>query len=277
MADDKQIILKKKKIVHGGHHGGAWKVAYADFVTAMMALFILLWLMASSSQQTKEIIASYFRDPSGTSKQMGSVHAGSGNNLALARQQMNNLKQTLEQAIRNQHALDKLKNQIVMAITPEGLRIELMEDPKGTFFQIGSAQPTPILVELLKVMASQIGKLPSKISIEGHTDAAPYSGNQVYSNWELSSDRANVARRLMQANGLHQDQVAQVRGFAAMQLRDPAHPFSASNRRISLIVQWPDSDAPSPAHENPPTATASEKSAPAPKQLAMASPSAAKR
>ena len=239
MADGKQIIVIRKKVVRPAHHGGAWKVAYADFVTAMMALFILLWLMSSSSKRTQEVIASYFRDPAGTAAKMGSDHVGSDDNFSMNRQQMAKLKQSLMQAIQHENNLVRLKNQIEMTITPEGLRIELMEDPKGTFFESGSVQPTPVLVELLKVLAVQIGKMPNRISIEGHTDAAPYSGSQVYSNWELSSDRANVARRLMQSSGLHSDQVSQVRGFAAERPRDPAHPLAASNRRISLIVQWP--------------------------------------
>lgn len=250
VADDKHIIVIKKKIHRSAHHGGAWKVAYADFVTAMMALFILLWLMSATTKHTQQIIASYFRDPAGTSKLVGSDHVGSDDNMSLDRKQMANLKQALMQSIQHVNDLKQLKNQIEMTITPEGLRIELMEDPKGTFFESGSAQPTPVLVELLKVLALQIGKLPNRISVEGHTDAAPYSGGKVYSNWELSSDRANVARRLMQSTGLRADQVSQVRGFAAERLRDPMHPLAASNRRISLIVQWPDTVAKAPAPES---------------------------
>ncbi len=240
MAEDKHIIIIKRRKVAAAHHGGAWKVAYADFVTAMMALFILLWLMNVTPKHTQELIASYFRDPSGTSKLAGSNQLGSNENISLNRKQMTKLRQTLMQSILHVNNLSKLKNQIEMTITPEGLRIELMEDPTGTFFKRGSTEPTPVLVQLLKLLAAQIGSLPNRISIEGHTDAAPYTGNAVYSNWELSTDRANVARRLMQANGLHANQVSQVRGFAAERLRDAAHPLAASNRRISLIVQWPD-------------------------------------
>ena len=240
MAEDKHIIVIRRRKHRTAHHGGAWKVAYADFVTAMMALFILLWLMNVSSKNTQEIIASYFRDPAGTSKITGSNQLGSSQNLSLNRKQMTKLRQTLMQSILHVNNLSRLKNQIEMTITPEGLRIELMEDPNGTFFKRGSIEPTPVLVELLKLLATQVGSLPNRISIEGHTDAAPYAGGAVYSNWELSADRANVARRLMQANGLHADQVSQVRGFAAERPRDPAHPFAACNRRISLIIQWPD-------------------------------------
>jgi chemotaxis protein MotB len=249
MAEDKHIIVIRKRKQRNAHHGGAWKVAYADFVTAMMALFILLWLMNVSSKHTQELIASYFRDPAGTSKITGSNQLGSSQNVSLNRKQMTQLRQTLMQSILHVNNLSRLKNQIEMTITPEGLRIELMEDPNGTFFKRGSIEPTPVLVQLLKLLAAQIGSLPNRISIEGHTDAAPYAGNDIYSNWELSADRANVARRLMQANGLHANQVSQMRGFAAERLRDPAHPFAACNRRISLIIQWPDAGTTAEAAE----------------------------
>ena len=249
MAEDKHIIIIKRPRHQAAHHGGAWKVAYADFVTAMMALFILLWLMSVSSTRTRQLIASYFRDPAGTSKITGSNQLGSNENISLNRKQMTQLRHTLMQSILHVNNLSRLKNQIEMTITPEGLRIELMEDPKGTFFKRGSIVPTPVLVQLLKLLAAQIGSLPNRISIEGHTDAAPYTGTAVYSNWELSTDRANVARRLMQAQGLRKNQVSQVRGFAAERLRDPAHPLAACNRRISLIIQWPDAGTTAEAAE----------------------------
>ena len=232
------ILIKKKAARHESHHGGAWKVAYADFVTAMMALFIVLWLMSSTTKEQKEEIAGYFRDPHGMATQKGPAHPGQGSNILLDKQDMTKLKAQLLQSIQHVDPLDKLKRQIEITITPEGLRIELMEDARGTFFQTGSAQPTPLLVSILKVLSMQLGTLPNRISIEGHTDAQPYSDEHVYSNWELSSDRANVARRLMQISGVRLNQVSQVRGFADQRLRNPAHPFDASNRRISLIVQY---------------------------------------
>ncbi len=236
------IILIKKKGAHGGHHGGAWKVAYADFVTAMMALFIVLWLMSSSSKQEKQVIAGYFQDPNGRSADKGSDRAGTGENILLNKQDLTKLKEALQQAIHKVDPLDALKKQIEFTITPEGLRIELIEDPKGTFFETGKTQPTPILVAILKILSAQLGPLPNRLSIEGHTDAQPYTNDKLYSNWELSSDRANVARRLMQANGVRLNQVAQVRGFADQRLRDPKNPYNAANRRISLIVQYLDAD-----------------------------------
>ncbi len=240
------IIIKKKKGGHGGHHGGAWKVAYADFVTAMMSLFIVLWLMSSTTKQEQQVIAGYFRDPNGRAAVKGSDRNGTGENILLKKQDMTKLKEVLQQQVHHVDNLDKLKKQIEMTITPEGLRIELMEDAHGTFFETGSSQPTPILLAILKILSQQIGSLPNRISIEGHTDAQPYSNDKVYSNWELSSDRANMTRRVMQANGIRANQVAQVRGFADQHLRDKDHPLDAANRRISLIVQYLDGDKDAP-------------------------------
>ncbi|HUB29881.1 MAG TPA: flagellar motor protein MotB [Terracidiphilus sp.] len=238
MAEVSEIIIVKKKSGHGGgHHGGAWKVAYADFVTAMMALFIVLWLM-NASKQVQEAVGGYFKDPRGTAKVVGTNKNGAGEFVALKKEDMKKLKDQLLQSIHHIDPLDKLKNQIEITITQEGLRIELMETEKGTFFDTGSAKPTPALVDLLQTLAQELGKLPNKISIEGHTDAKPFAGGRAYDNWDLSSDRANEARRLMQAHGLQADQVSQVRGFAAERLRLPQKPEDPSNRRISLIVQY---------------------------------------
>jgi chemotaxis protein MotB len=239
MANEPPIIVIKKKGGHGGHHGGAWKVAYADFVTAMMALFIVLWLMSSTNKQTQEEIAGYFRDPSGTNTRKG-VGAEQKGNSPLKREDLSKLREALLQQSHRVDDLKNLKGQIEVTITDEGLRIELIEDKKGTFFETGSAQPTPLLVEILKLLSVQLGKLPNNISVEGHTDAQPYAKETSYGNWELSADRANVARRLMQTNGVRSDQISQVRGFAAQRLRKPLEPLDASNRRISLIVGYLD-------------------------------------
>ncbi len=241
MANAQAPILVKKKMHHAGHHhGGAWKVAYADFVTAMMALFIVLWLMSSTTKQQQLAISGYFRDPKGVAAQKGHVDpgVGTGENILLNKQDMTKLKTTLQNSIHRVDNLDRLKNQVEMTITPEGLRIELIENAHGTFFETGSTRPTPVLVEILRVLSPQLGALPNHISIEGHTDSQPYSDARVYSNWELSSDRANAARRLMQTSGVRMNQVSQVRGFADQRLRDAGNPLSASNRRVSLIVQY---------------------------------------
>ncbi|HML17668.1 MAG TPA: flagellar motor protein MotB [Bryobacteraceae bacterium] len=231
------IIIIKKKTGHGGHHGGAWKVAYADFVTAMMALFIVLWLM-NTSEQIKRAISAYFRDPSGVGKQTGSSSAGTGETVNIAKDDMPRLKEKLEAALKRSPDFTKLKDYIQMSVTGDGLRIELMESERGVFFQSGSPKPTEVGRDLIDSLAQELGKLPNDVLIEGHTDARPYAGKSEYSNWELSADRANAARRLMEASGLRPDQVVQVRGYAAQDLRVKDRPDDASNRRISVIVRY---------------------------------------
>jgi chemotaxis protein MotB len=235
------IIIIKKKSAHGGHHGGAWKVAYADFVTAMMALFIVLWLL-SSSVKIQEAVGGYFRDPSGSSKRTGTGLAGSGENLLLNKQDMVTLKEELQSNIQKMNDLDKLKKNIEMTVTAEGLRIELLESEKGTFFNSGSSTLNQSGKEMLELLAAELGRVPNHVSLEGHTDAKPFSGKGNYSNWELSSDRANAARRLMQQAGLRGDQVSQVRGFADQRLRNLKDALDPSNRRVSIIVQYLNKD-----------------------------------
>jgi len=237
VAEMLEPVIVKRRVGHATHHGGAWKVAYADFVTAMMALFIVLWMM-NASKQVQEAVGGYFKDPRGTAKVVGSNKNGAGEFVALKKEDMEKLKEELLRSIHHLDPLDKLKNQIEITITQEGLRIELMESAKGTFFELGSAKPTPALIELLQVLSQELGKLPNNISIEGHTDSKPYSGGKNYDNWDLSSDRANEARRMMQSEGIRPSQVSQVRGFADQRLRLPQKPEDPSNRRISLIVQY---------------------------------------
>jgi chemotaxis protein MotB len=233
------IIIIKKKVNHGGHHGGAWKVAYADFVTAMMALFIVLWLL-NSSKQIKEAVGGYFKDPSGKSKLVGNGQTGAGDNFTLTHDNMDKLKEELQKSVRKLDAFEKFKNQIEMTITSEGLRIELMESKEGTFFPSGVQEPNESGKEILGKLAEELGKLPNKLSLEGHTDATPYASKGNYSNWELSADRANAARRLMQMHGIGADQITQIRGYADQRLRKPENPHDSSNRRISVIVQYRD-------------------------------------
>jgi len=253
MANTRPIIIKKK-ISHGGHHGGAWKVAYADFVTAMMALFIVLWLM-NSSKQLQEAVGGYFKDPSGNSKKVGTDQRGSGENFIVKKDDMPSLKEQLQKAVRKLNDFDKLKNQIQMTVTGEGLRIELLESASGTFFESGSAQPNRDGKELLVLLAAELGKLPNRLSIEGHTDSKPYVGARGYGNWELSADRANSARRLMQQNGVREDQVSQVRGYADQRLRNQKDALDPSNRRISLIVQYVESNNDGPDNVAGPSTT----------------------
>ena len=231
------IIIIKKRAAHAQHHGGAWKVAYADFVTAMMALFIVLWLLNTNSK-IQEAVSGYFKDPKGFGEKKGTGMQGSGENFTLTKDNMPKLKDELQKAIRQMGNFDALKSQIEMTVTSEGLRIELLESGKGTFFDVGSDAPTQKGAELISLLAQELGRLPNKVSIEGHTDSKPFSPKADYSNWELSTDRANAARRLMQLKGLNAKQVAQVRGFADQKLRKPESPRDDSNRRVSVIVQY---------------------------------------
>jgi chemotaxis protein MotB len=232
------IIVIKKKGSHGGHHGGAWKVAYADFVTAMMALFIVLWLM-NSSDKVKKAVAGYFNDPKGTAKLLGTTMSGTGASPAETKtdDHMKQLKEKLDAEIRAKQELKKLSDQIEITITPEGLRIELLEGAKATFYDSGSPHLSASGQELLALLAGELKTLPNSLLIEGHTDAAPYSSETGYSNWELSADRANAARRLLQQDGVRADQVTQVRGYADQMLRVKGKPYDPSNRRISILVK----------------------------------------
>jgi chemotaxis protein MotB len=234
------IIVIKKKAAHGGHHGGAWKVAYADFVTAMMALFIVLWLM-NQSDAVKKAVAGYFNDPKGTATLLGTTLSGTGSGSVPVQvqnqEQLLKLKEKLEKEIQANKELQKLAKQIEITITPEGLRIELIETKNGTFYQSGSAQLSADGQQLLALLAAELKTLPNKLLIEGHTDAAQYSNGSNYSNWELSADRANSARRLLQSDGVRADQVTQVRGFADQLLRVKNNPYDPSNRRITILVK----------------------------------------
>ena len=235
---ENQPIIIKKKIVHGGHHGGAWKVAYADFVTAMMALFIVLWLMGSS-EPVKKAVAGYFRDPSGRASEKGSGQGGVGENISVRKDDMGKLKEKLEAAMKQSPELASLKNQVQMTVTGEGLRIELLESEVGTFFEKGSSHPSDTGKHMLDMLAGELGKMQNRLLIEGHTDSQPFSASAGgYSNWELSADRANSARKLMQESGLSKDQVAEVRGYADQRLRKPEDPSNASNRRVSIVVKY---------------------------------------
>ena len=163
MDKTRPIIIIKKKGGHGGHHGGAWKVAYADFVTAMMSLFIVLWLL-SSSKKVQEAVGGYFKDPTGTAEKIGSNMAGAGENFTLTKDNMPKLKDQLEQKIRRMNDFEKLKSHVEMTVTAEGLRIELMESLSGTFFDSGRPQLNADGRDLLITLAQELGKLPNKVS-----------------------------------------------------------------------------------------------------------------
>jgi len=203
----------------------------------LMSLFIVLWLMGSSDK-IKRAVAGYFNDPRGTGSQLGTTMTGTGSTVAqVSTDDLQKLKDKLEQEIRARKELEKLSKQIEIKVTPEGLRIELIEGKNGTFYEIGSARLSASGQELLALLAAELKTLPNSLLIEGHTDATPYSSDASYSNWDLSADRANSARRLMQQDGVRADQVTQVRGYADQMLRVKNNPTDPSNRRVSILVK----------------------------------------
>jgi len=248
------IIVRRPRIHRDGHHGGAWKVAFADFTTSMMSLFLVLWLM-TASPQVRAAIAGYFRDPMGREHYAGNsaTQGGGGTGLDLARLQGN--RQALElnrnelRQLGDRIRLDlektsewsRLKSQIDVELTQEGLRIQLLEDSAGTFFETGSAKPSERGVALIRFLGSELAVLPNAIVVEGHTDARPYPSSDGYTNWELSADRANAARRILDEGGLKTGQVRQVRGYADTQIRVPGDPLAPSNRRVTILMLLADS------------------------------------
>jgi chemotaxis protein MotB len=243
-----RIIKKVKKGHGGGHSGGAWKVAYADFVTAMMALFIVLWIVGQS-EAVKQAVAAYFKDPGvfSTSKSGGILPDGTRSEtlppppvpvdaIAAEMEKLNAEAGEIKKAVADVPEFAKFKDKIQVAVTPEGLRIDLVEDSEGLFFDIGKATVKPETVKLLKMIATHAARLPNGIVIEGYTDARPYTSSGGYSNWNLSADRANAARTILEANGLRDRQILEVRGFADRKLKVPDKPLDFSNRRVSILI-----------------------------------------
>lgn len=232
------IVIRRRRKSDHVKHGGAWKVAYADFVTAMMALFIVLWLL-SSSETVQKAVGGYFTDPKGRGKDVGNGLRGAGSeSLSVRKDEMSKLKDKLALAVKDSPALQTIKQHVVFTVTNEGLRVELLEGPDATFFESGSSHPTGSGKELLGKLAEEIGKLPNSLAIEGHTDSKPFSGRPDYSNWELSADRANAARRWMEESGIRGDQTKQVRGYADQSPREKTDPDDPSNRRVTVIIQY---------------------------------------
>jgi len=268
------IIVKRIKKGGGGHHGGAWKIAYADFVTAMMAFFLLMWLLGSTTKGDLQGIADYFATPLKVAMSGGSgsgdatsVIKGGGKDLTringqqkkgdektpmtarlslsavkaeLERQdneRLKRLKERIEQAIENIPSLKQYKNQLLIDITSEGLRIQIVDEKNRPMFALAKAELQPYTKVILHELAPMLNDLPNKISLSGHTDATPYSnGEKSYSNWELSSDRANASRRELIAGGLTESKVLRVVGLSSAVLYDAENPYSPVNRRISIIV-----------------------------------------
>jgi chemotaxis protein MotB len=252
------IIIIRKKKAHHAPHGGAWKVAYADFVTAMMALFIVLWLLASS-QEVQKAVGGYFQDPTGRGKLQGTKQPSVTESLVVTKDDMDQLREKLEQAMHELPQFDLVQKNIQITMTAEGLRIELMENEGGLWFESGSAHISERGQGMFSMLAAQLKDIPNRLMIEGHTDAKPYPSTKGYTNWELSADRANTVRRILQEAGVGSDRIEQIRGFADQHLRNKSDPFDPMNRRVSLIVKYreaplPTAEPPKPAGKAPPKA-----------------------
>jgi len=251
---EKQIIrIVKKKKGHAAHHGGSWKVAYADFVTAMMAFFMVMWLL-SMDQKMKDAIEGYFSNPVGFKKgfSAGTNIISSGNSPAgeikpplkiLIRtsedKKFSDLAKDLRARLNSSPDLRALGAHIEAVKTKSGLRIELIETKSGqTFFRNGSAQMLPITVAALQLIGTELSQLQTPIIIEGHTDSQQFGSSATYTNWELSSDRANAARRMIEAAGVDPSRIVEVRGMADRDLRVPSNPMDPANRRISILLPF---------------------------------------
>jgi chemotaxis protein MotB len=245
-------FIIKKKGHGGGHHGGAWKVAFADFMTAMFAMFLVLWLISQSSD-VKSAIAGYFQDPLGRSDEFGSsIMPGDGAQAAtvrplksadvvdLRRNRMQTLAERIEKKIDELPGLEAVKDKIEISLTDEGLQIQLLEDSLGVFFQSGDARPSLRGRQILALLGHELGEMSNPVFIAGYTDAQPFNRADGYTNWELSTDRANAARRILLVNGVSEGRILQIRGFADRQLRDPGHPRAAGNRRVTITMQFDD-------------------------------------
>jgi len=255
MKNQPVVVVKKKRGGHGGHHGGAWKVAYADFVTALMAFFLVMWLVGQSAQ-VKAAVAGYFRNPGlfdyeqsnsmvpgGQKGILPEQNPGTGVDATLSdAATLEQAAAQIRQALGKLPVLNAVKDQIEIKMSSEGLRIELLESSAGGFFDSGSAHINVAGEQVLAAIGKELAKVPNGVVFEGHTDSRPYSSDEGYTNWELSADRANTARRVMQRAGLSGVQVRGVRGFADMQLRTPSDPYNARNRRVSIIVQYVQAD-----------------------------------
>jgi chemotaxis protein MotB len=255
-ADEPVIIVRRKKHGHG-HHGGAWKVAYADFVTAMMAFFLVMWLAAQDSR-IRDAVAGYFQEPGlmpheRSNSLLASGHGGidnSGMPTVIPRKPDGSLEaeqkalvaaaEHIQRQMEDMPMFASLRDQVEFVVTPEGLRVELVERSGSSFFDSGSATLRQETVQLLTIIAQEVGKLANDVVIEGHTDSRQYAQPAGYGNWELSSDRAHAARRVMLGRGLRVGQLRAVRGFADNDLRYTDDPLDPRNRRVSIVVRTRD-------------------------------------
>ncbi len=254
MADEKQPIIVKKIIEGGhGHHGGAWKVAYSDFVTALMALFIVLWILGQDDS-VKQKIAGYFNDPSGFAIGTGPTAIEGSNAKKIMPKELTEMQRKQMEKERldkmGKELMDKLSSadfdhiadQVEVEFTNEGLRIELIESSQDAFFEVGTAKLEGKAKKILMLIGKELAKHNNKIVIEGHTDARPFPGGRNgYSNYELSADRANAARRALLEAGVKEENIDEIRGYAANRLRNKDNPYDVVNRRISIIVKFSES------------------------------------
>jgi chemotaxis protein MotB len=274
------IIIKRVKKGGHGAHGGAWKIAYADFVTAMMAFFLLMWLLGSTTEGDKKGIADYFGSPlkmallaSGSGAgDAAHVVKGGGQDLTLTTGQvkrgeiqaprdtinvhklkaeqaraevvrLQDLQRKVESMIEGNSRLAGMRSQILLDMTQDGLRIQIVDQDRRPMFPSGSAVVEPQMRELLREIGAILTEVPNRLTLEGHTDAQAYSaGERGYSNWELSSDRANASRRELVAGGLADDRVLRVQGLAASNPFDRKDPLAPTNRRISVVVMTRDAE-----------------------------------
>lgn len=226
--------------VYSRRHGGAWKVAYADFVTALMALFIVLWMM-NASASVKRSVVGYFKDPKGYTRTLGAGPGQAGEGILVHHDNVGGLQDQLRQALQRVPEFQKLRDNVKFSVTGEGLRIDLLETEQGLFFVSGSPQPTVSGDHLLRALALELAAMPNRLIIEGHTDARPFRNatpENGYSNWELAADRANAARRLLHTYGVTASQVAEVRGFADQRPYNDKDPDDPRNRRVSVVVRF---------------------------------------
>jgi chemotaxis protein MotB len=234
-----RIIIKKAKAHHAAHHGGAWKVAYADFVTAMMALFLVLWLLGATNNKEKAVIAHYFREPGVFSGSRGVIPRGGEDKLGAGIIQaptMEVLRAALKESFSGLKELVGVQDQVPITITEDGVLIEIIDKDKQAFFELSSATIKPAMRKVLELIVKETKDAPNKLVISGHTDARPYHNASFYSNWELSAARALNTRHALQQLGLPSDRFEQVIGYADRKLRVPSDPLSSENRRISILI-----------------------------------------
>jgi chemotaxis protein MotB len=269
-AEKRPIVIKKVK-KNGGHHGGAWKIAYADFVTAMMAFFLLMWLLGSATEAQLQGLSEYFQAPikaplekaRGTGDRASVIQGGgkditmstgqvrkvngekSKRNLKAAQAELDrldklkleDLKSRLEQLIASNETMRDFKNQLLLDITSEGLRIQIVDDRNRPMFALARAELQPYTRDILQKLGGVLNEMPNRVSLAGHTDATPYAnGEKNYSNWELSADRANASRRQLIMGGMNEQKIMRVVGLSSAVLFDKANPTNPVNRRISIVV-----------------------------------------